>query len=64
MTKRNSFFPLGGTIALGAMLALAGSAHAQTDILSATASSNLTSITIKGTGLHGASALRKTGKRS
>jgi hypothetical protein len=51
MTKRNSFFPLGGTIALGAMLALAGSAHAQTDILSATASSNLTSITIKGTGL-------------
>jgi trimeric autotransporter adhesin len=51
MTKRNSFSPRGGMIALGALLALAGSAYAQTDILSAAANSNLTAITIRGTGL-------------
>jgi trimeric autotransporter adhesin len=38
-------------IALGTLLALASSAYAQTDILSAATNSNLTSITIRGTGL-------------
>ena len=38
-----------------ALLALAGTAYAQTDILSAAANSTLTSITIKGTGLQPAS---------
>ena len=50
-TCKGRFLPLGRGIALGALLALAGSAYAQTDILSVTANSNLTSITIKGTGL-------------
>src|SRR5580658_2202777 len=54
MKKRSNGFPLGGAIALCA-LALVGTANAQTDILSATVSSNLTSITIKGTGLQPAS---------
>ena len=45
------FFPLGRGIALCALLALAGAAYAQTDILSAAANSTLTTITIKGTGL-------------
>jgi|HubBroStandDraft_1064217.scaffolds.fasta_scaffold12881_3 hypothetical protein len=51
MTTRNVHFPLGGAIALCALSAIAGAAHAQTSILSATANSSLTSITIKGAGL-------------
>jgi IPT/TIG domain len=45
------FFSLVRGIALCALPALAGTAYAQTDILSAAADANLTSITIKGTGL-------------
>ena len=51
MTKRDCFFPLSRGIALGALLTLASAAYAQPDILSVTANSSLTSITIKGTGL-------------
>jgi hypothetical protein len=48
---KRRLFPLGRGIALCALLALAGAAYAQTSILNATANSNLTAITIKGTGL-------------
>jgi len=50
-TYKGRLFPLGRGFALCALLALAGTAYAQTDILSVTPNSNLTSITIKGTGL-------------
>jgi len=50
-TCRRHSFPLGGGIALCALLSLCGAAYAQTDILSAAANSSLTTITIKGTGL-------------
>ena len=49
--ETKQFFSLGKGIALGALLALAGSAYAQPDILSVAADSSLTSITIRGTGL-------------
>lgn len=51
MTKQNGFSPLGGGVVPCALLALAGAAHAQTSILSATTNSNFTAIAIKGTGL-------------
>ncbi len=50
-TCKGRLMPLGRCIALCALLALAGAAYAQTDILSASANSTLTYITIKGTGL-------------
>jgi hypothetical protein len=51
MMKQNGSLTLGGAIALGALLALAGTAHAQTAISGAAAGSDLHFITIKGTGL-------------
>ncbi len=54
-TCKGRFFPLGPGIALCALLALASAAYAQTDILSAAANSNLTSITINGRALQPAS---------
>ena len=59
MNKPTNLFPLGTGIALYALFALAGTAYAQTDILSAAASSDLNYITIKGAGLQPA-----TGKPS
>ena len=50
---------LGGGVVLCALLALAGAAYAQTDIVSASANSNLTSITITGRALQPASAVAR-----
>ncbi len=51
MTKQSRFFPLVRGIALCGLLALVATAYAQTDIVSASANSNLTSITITGRAL-------------
>jgi len=50
-TCKGRLLPLGRGIALCALLALAGAAHAQTAIVSAAANSNLTAITITGRAL-------------
>jgi IPT/TIG domain-containing protein len=50
-TCKRHFLPLGRGIALCALLTLTGAAYAQTDIVSAAANSNLTSITINGRAL-------------